>query len=87
MRRLSSYARELRNELPDAIAAMELAVDAANPRDPESVAWLRGQLGSLYLKAGSLPKARLQFAWAERTFPGHPVVRAGSARLRAVEGS
>ena len=81
-----SYARELRNELPDAIAAMELAVDAANPRDPESIAWFRAHLAGLYLKTGALPKARLQLAWAERTFPGHPTVHAGIARLKEIEG-
>ncbi len=78
----ASYALELQGKLPDAIMAMTLAVDAASPRDPESIAWFRAHLGDLYVKAGRLPEARLEYAWAERVFPGHPFVRAGIARLQ-----
>jgi hypothetical protein len=77
----ASYALELQGKLPDAVEAMTLAVDAANPRDPESIAWFRAQLGNLYVKAGRLPEARLEYAWAERVFPGHPFAREGIARL------
>lgn len=42
-----SYLRELHGDTEGAIQAMTLAVKAANPNDPEGVAWYRAQLKSL----------------------------------------
>jgi tetratricopeptide (TPR) repeat protein len=81
-----SYALELQGKLDDAARAMRLAADAANPRDPESVAWFHAQLGNLYMDLDRLPDATAAYAFAERAFPGHPFARAGIARLRAAEG-
>ena len=43
-----SYLRELHGDREGAIQAMTLAVKAANPNDPEGVAWYRAQLRSLH---------------------------------------
>jgi tetratricopeptide (TPR) repeat protein len=83
----ASYALELQGKLPDAVEAMTLAVDAANPRDPESIAWFRAQLGNLHVKAGRLPEAQLEYAWADRAFPGHPFTRDGITRLQQAQGA
>ena len=42
-----SYLRELHGDTEGAIQAMTLALKAANPNDPEGVAWYRTQLRSL----------------------------------------
>jgi len=42
-----SYLRELHGDTEGAIQAMTLAVKAANPNDPEGVAWYRAQLRAL----------------------------------------
>ena len=42
-----SYLRELHGDTEGAIQAMTVAVKAANPNDPENVAWYRTQLRSL----------------------------------------
>lgn len=81
-----SYAFELQGRLGDAIDSMRLAVDATNPRDPESIAWFRAHLAELYIQVGRVPEARLEYAWAERAFQRHPFVRAGVARLKEFEG-
>ena len=42
-----SYLRELHGDTEGAIQAMTLAVKAANPNDPEGLAWYRAQLRAL----------------------------------------
>jgi predicted Zn-dependent protease len=42
-----SYLRELHGDTEGAIQAMTLAVKAANPNDPEGLAWYRAQLQAL----------------------------------------
>jgi len=42
-----SYLRELHGDTEGAIQAMTLAVKAANPNDPEGMAWYRAQLRAL----------------------------------------
>jgi len=42
-----SYLRELHGDTEGAIQAMTLAVKAANPNDPEGLAWYRAQLHAL----------------------------------------
>ena len=42
-----SYLRELHGDTDGAIQAMTLAVKAANPNDPEGMAWYRAQLRAL----------------------------------------
>ena len=51
-----SYLREIHGDIPGAIEAMELAVDAGAPGD-ESTEWCRVQLGRLFEYEGDLQKA------------------------------
>jgi tetratricopeptide (TPR) repeat protein len=81
-----SYALELQGRLEWAVQAMQLAVDATPAPDTESSAWFHAHLGDLLLQLNRLPEARLAFAWAERVFPRHPLVRAAIARLKEAEG-
>ncbi len=81
----TSYARELHGDLPAAIAAMQLAVDAAGLRG-ESAAWPRLQLGHLYFTKGDLDLAGEQYEAALESFPGYVHAIAGLARLAAARG-
>lgn len=81
-----SYALELQGQMEPAVQAMQLAVDATSPADAESTAWFRTHLGDLLLQQGKLAEARLSYAWAERAFPRHPLLRTAVARLKEAEG-
>ncbi|GIW11597.1 MAG: tetratricopeptide repeat protein [Chloroflexi bacterium] len=80
-----SYLRELHGDLPGAIAAMELAVEAgAAGTEPRS--WALAQLGHLHFLSGDLARAAAVYRRAEAETPGYHAARAGLARLAAAEG-
>ena len=47
-----SYLRSLHGDIEGAIQAMAAAVKAANPNDPEGIAWYRVQFGNELMNAG-----------------------------------
>ena len=86
-----AYGRELLGRTDAAIAAMELAVDAADAT-AEPAAWARVQLGNLYAESGRLARAQGEYDRALARLAGYAPALAGLARLelwrgRAVEAA
>jgi tetratricopeptide (TPR) repeat protein len=80
-----SHARELLGDVPGAIDAMQLAVDAAAGQgEPE--AWSRVQLGKLHWSVGALRPAAEQYRSALRAFPGYPYALDALSRVEAARG-
>lgn len=80
-----SYARELHGDLPGAIDAMRIAVDAGAPRS-EATNWSRIQLANLYFLTGDLKSAEQQYAMTLHLLPDYVHGLAGQARLQAARG-
>jgi tetratricopeptide (TPR) repeat protein len=80
-----SYARELLGDTEGAIAAMQLAVDAAAGRG-ENAAWALVQLGHLLFNSGRLAPAELAYRAAAARFPDYVQADAGLARVAAARG-
>jgi len=76
-----SYARELRGDLPGAIAAMTQAVAAGGSSGGENVAYAQAQLGGLLLTSGDLAGADRAFDAALVSFPLFTLAEAGKARV------
>jgi tetratricopeptide (TPR) repeat protein len=77
-----AYLRSLHGDTQGAIRAMQVAVKAAHPGDPESVAWCRVQLGNELLNAGKRDEAELEYDKALLIFPGHRAATEAKARAR-----
>ena len=81
-----AYLRSLHGDAEGAVEAMAAAVEAADPRDPESVAWYRVHLGDELLRAGRPAEAEREYDKALVVFPGHGLALAAKARARAAAG-
>ena len=81
-----SYLRSLHGDTHGAIQAMVAAVKAANPNDPEGIAWCRVQLGNELMNAGRLDQAEREFDEDLRIFPDHPLALRGKAEARLAAG-
>ena len=81
-----SYLRALHGDTEGAIEAMRVAAEAANPRDPESVAWCRVHLGDELLSAGKPAQAEKEYDNALGVFPDYYVALAAKARARLASG-
>lgn len=82
----AAYAFELRGHLDAALEAMKLSIDATDPNDSESLAWHHAQIGDLYRQLGRPEDAAVEYAWADHSFPGHPLAQIGLARVREAAG-
>ena len=80
-----SYMRELRGDLPGAIAVMQQAVQAGAPGS-EAAAWTRVQLGHLYFTSGNPAAAEREYSRTLMERPEYLHARAGLARLLAARG-
>ena len=80
-----SYLRELHGDVPGAIEAMRLAVDAGLP-GTEGTEWTRVQLGHLYFNTGDLERAESAYRQALALHPGYIHARGGLARVAAARG-
>jgi tetratricopeptide (TPR) repeat protein len=80
-----AYLREIHGDLPGAIEAMKLAVDAGEPR-ADGTEWARIQLGHLYENMGDLKNAYLQYTTALDERPGYAPALAGLGRIATTEG-
>ncbi len=81
-----SYLRSLHGDTQGAIDAMSAAVKAANPNDPEGVAWCHVQLGNELMNAGKLAEAEREFDTALLIFPNHSLALQSKARARVAAG-
>ena len=77
-----SYLREIYGDIPGAIEAMKLAVDAGSPGS-ESTEWARVQLGKLYEQLGEMKYAEMYYTISLENRPGYPYALAGLARIAA----
>ena len=81
-----AYLRSLHGDTGGAIEAMDVAVKAADPRDPEGVAWYRVHLGDELSRAGRPAEAEAEYDKALTIFPGHRLALEAKARARAAAG-
>jgi tetratricopeptide (TPR) repeat protein len=80
-----SHARELLGDVPGAIHAVELALDAAEGQgEPE--AWTHVQLGKLYFSVGRYGAAAAEDRRALQVFPGYAFALDALARAQAAQG-
>src|SRR4028119_1251003 len=78
----ASYLRSLYGDTEGAIEAMRLAVQSANPGDPEAVAWCRVHLGDELMNAGKRAEAEREYEHALFLFPDYHLALAAKARAR-----
>jgi tetratricopeptide (TPR) repeat protein len=81
-----AYLRSLHGDIEGAIAAMTVAVKAADPNDAEGLAWCHVQLGNELMNAGQLQIAEREFDEALRIFPDHPLALRAKANARLATG-
>ncbi|MGI9068862.1 MAG: tetratricopeptide repeat protein [Pyrinomonadaceae bacterium] len=82
----ASYLRSLYGDTEGAIEAMRLAVQSANPADPESIAWCLVYLGTELTNAGRLEEAEREYDRALFSFPDYHLALAAKARARFAAG-
>jgi tetratricopeptide (TPR) repeat protein len=75
-----SYLREIYGDIPGAIDAMKLAVDAGSP-GTESTEWARVQLGKLYEQLGEMKYAEMHYTIALDNRANYSYALAGLARI------
>ncbi len=80
-----SHARELRGDVPEAIEAMELAVEAARGT-AEPQAWALVQLGKLHWSTGDLDRAATSYRRALTVDPGYAHAFDALAQVEAARG-
>jgi len=81
-----SYLRHLHGDTEGALEAMAVAVKAADPRDPEGVAWCYVQLGDELMNAGRTKEADRVFDKALLIFPNYYQAFAGKGRAAVATG-
>ncbi len=81
-----SYLRALHGDTKGAIEAMKMAVESANPKNPESLAWCRVHLGDELMNSGKLEEAEREYDHALFSFPDYHLALAAKARARYAAG-
>jgi tetratricopeptide (TPR) repeat protein len=81
-----AYLRSLHGDNRGAINAMKVAVRAADPGDPEAMAWCRVQLGNELMNIGKREEAENEYTQALRIFPIHRAAIEAKARARVAAG-
>lgn len=79
-----AYLREIHGDIPGAIEAMKLAVDAGAVGD-ENTEWCRVQLGKLNEKLGKMTEAKMHYTIASNNRQNYPYALAGLARIATAE--
>ena len=79
-----AYLREIHGDIPGAIEAMKMAVDAGAPGD-ENTEWGRVQLGELCERNGNISEAKMHYTIAAGNRQNYPYALAGLARIAAEE--
>ncbi len=79
--------RALTGDRVGAIEALELALAAVDPADPEERAWILTYLGHEHWALGDLARARARYEEALRTFSDYHLALPGLARVLAAGGA
>lgn len=79
-----AYLREIHGDIPGAIEAMKMAVDAGAPGD-ENTEWCRVQLGKLFEKTGKISEAKMHYTISADNRHNYPYALAGLARIASEE--
>ena len=79
-----AYLREIHGDIPGAIEAMKMAIDAGAPGD-ENTEWCRVQLGRLFEKTGKISEAKMHYTISANNRKNYPYALAGLARIAAKE--
>jgi tetratricopeptide (TPR) repeat protein len=79
-----AYLREIYGDIPGAIEAMKMAVNAGAPGD-ENTEWCRVQLGKLFEKTGKISEAKMYYTISADKRKNYPYALAGLARIAAGE--
>jgi pentatricopeptide repeat protein len=79
-----AYLREIYGDIPGAIEAMQLAIDAGASGD-ENTEWCRVQLGKLNEKSGKMNYAKMYYTIASQNRENYPYALAGLARIAVNE--
>jgi tetratricopeptide (TPR) repeat protein len=82
----ASYLRSLYGDTEGAIEAMRMAVQSANPGNPENMAWCLVYLGDELMNAGRTSEAEREYDRALFTYPDYHLALAAKARARVVAG-
>jgi tetratricopeptide (TPR) repeat protein len=82
-----AYAREIHGDLPGALAAMDLAIAAGDPADPEGISWCVARSGLLLWKLGRVDEAASRFGEARRLFPRSPHAWEGLGLVASARGN
>jgi tetratricopeptide (TPR) repeat protein len=83
----AAHLRYLHGDGEGALQLYDLALDTTDPRDPESVAWVRVQRGNVRLSMGAARAADKEYQQALKVEPGYHLALAGRARCQAVLGN
>lgn len=81
-----AYAREIHGDLAGAVAAMDMAISAGDPADPEGLSWCVARSGFLLWKLGRIDDAAARFEEARRLFPRSPHAWEGKGLVSAARG-
>ena len=79
-----AYLREIHGDLPGAIEAMKMAVEAGAPGD-ENTEWCRVQLGKLFEQSGNRHEAKMQYSIANNNRENYSYALAGLAGMAVEE--
>jgi tetratricopeptide (TPR) repeat protein len=79
-----AYLREIHGDIPGAIDAMKMALEAGAPGD-ENTEWCRVQLGKLYEQSGKIKNAAMHYSIAAENRKDYPYALAGLARIAIAE--
>ncbi len=80
-----SYLREIHGDMPGAVEAMKLAVEAGQP-GADGTEWARVQLGHLYEGMGNLKSAATIYTTALEGRPGYAPALAGLGHVAMAKG-
>lgn len=80
----ASYLRQIYGDIPGAIVAMKMAVEAGVPGD-EGTEWARTTLGDLYLANGAPDSAAVTFQQSLQFRPAYPRAEVGLAHAAAAK--
>jgi tetratricopeptide (TPR) repeat protein len=81
-----AFLRTLHGDRAGAIEALERAVAAASPLEPEGLAWALVHLGHEHFGRGDLADAGAAYGRALAALPGYYLALGGLGRVRAAEG-